>query len=203
MRIVAGKYRGHALTSPANQTIRPTSDRIRESLFSILISRYCVFENRPRVLDLFAGTGALGLEAISRGAGFSLFVDNSASSLALIDRNIAHLGVQNQTEILRADAAHLAPIDQISRGKISKDQISTAKISKGQMKPFDLVFADPPYGKDLAKEALTCAADGGWLNEEGVVVVEDKATSAPPSLDNHRILDERKFGDTKIWIIGR
>ena len=180
MRIIAGKFRGRKLAAPVNHDIRPTTDRIRESMFAILGSRYPDLLTGTRILDLFAGTGALGLEALSRGARFSLFVENSSQGYGLVRKNIENLGAKSQTKSLRADATRLGPI--------------------GIIEPFDLVFADPPYGKNLAEKAVNCLVEGGWLSPQAIVVIEDNAVNPPPILPTCNILDERKFGDTKIWI---
>ena len=180
MRIIAGKFRGRKLATPDNSDIRPTGDRIRESLFAILEARFGGLLNGARILDLFAGTGALGLEAMSRGGQFCLFVENSSRAQGLVRTNIDNLGLKSETRILRADATRLGPI--------------------GKIEPFDLVFADPPYAKGLGQRAITCLVEGGWLNANAVIVVEDNAASPAPTLRSCIILDERKFGDTKIRI---
>ena len=180
MRIIAGKYRGRTLVTPNSKAIRPTTDRVRESLFSILASGYSRYLSDTRTLDLFAGTGAIGLEAISRGAKFAVFVENSLQGTDLIRRNIEILGISEQTKIIRSDATQLGPL--------------------GNLQPFNLVFADPPYNKGIADKALDCLIKNGWLCCDALIVIEESANSLPPQLTNCRILDERKFGDTKIWI---
>ena len=142
MRIISGKYRGRNLISPQTTSIRPTGDRVRESLFSMLTSRYCDFGNSPRVLDLFAGTGALGLEAISRGAQFCLFVENSTAGHILIQKNIDALELKHQTKIMRMDATRLKSNDNI--------------------KPFDLIFADPPLWQGAGRNC-NFAPSKFWL----------------------------------------
>src|ERR671933_2634274 len=129
MRIVGGRLRGRALAAPKSQGIRPTADRLRESLFNILAHAYGDPVSGARVLDLFAGTGAMGLEALSRGAAFALFVDDSAAARGLIRENVEALGVGGQSRLFRRDATRMGPI--------------------GPMEPFGLVFCDPPYGRDL------------------------------------------------------
>ena len=143
MRIVGGRLRGRKLAAPSSQAIRPTSDRLRESLFNILAHAYGDPVTGARVLDLFAGTGALGLEALSRGAAFALFVDDGAEARALIRENVATLGLGGVTRIFRRDATRLGPVHPLA--------------------PFSLAFLDPPYGKGLAEQALASAHDGGWL----------------------------------------
>ncbi|HVW92430.1 MAG TPA: RsmD family RNA methyltransferase, partial [Devosia sp.] len=143
MRIVAGKFRGKTLLSPRDDSIRPTADRAREAIFNILSSRMGPVLDGRRVLDLFAGTGALGLEALSRGAANVVFVDNGAEARGLIRDHIEAFGAGGVTKLLRRDATELGPV--------------------GSMKPFDLVFLDPPYGKGLGERALVSAKAGGWL----------------------------------------
>src|SRR5436309_15762510 len=127
MRIVGGRLRGRVLAAPKSQAIRPTADRLREALFNILVHRYADPVTGARVLDLFAGTGALGLEALSRGATFALFIDNAAEARALIRANVEALGLGGIARIFRRDARKLGGAHPLA--------------------PFGLVFADPPYGK--------------------------------------------------------
>ncbi len=178
MRIVAGEFRGRYLATPDTNLIRPTTDRVRESLFAIISSRYCDELKSARVIDLFAGTGALGLEAISRGAAFCLFVEKSREAKALIGNNIDSLKLKKRTGILRADATTLRPI--------------------GRMQPFDIAFLDPPYGKGLAEKAAINLLKSGWLNPNALLVLEDSAGSRPPFLPSFNLLDHREFGDTAI-----
>src|SRR5947199_6926598 len=145
MRVVGGRLKGRNLVSPSSREIRPTADRLRESLFNILIHAYGDPIDGARVVDLFAGTGALGIEAISRGAKFCLFVDDSAESRALIRRNVEALQLTGATKIWRCDATQLGPMPPGSGG------------------PFDLVFLDPPYRKNLTAPALQSLFEGGWL----------------------------------------
>ncbi len=143
MRVVGGSLRGRTLAAPKSQSIRPTADRLRESLFNILIHAYDNPITGARVLDLFAGTGALGIEALSRGAAFTLFVDDGAEARALLRENVATLGLGGTSRIFRRDATKLGPAHPVE--------------------PFTLVFLDPPYGKGLAEQALASARAGGWL----------------------------------------
>src|SRR4030095_15625123 len=158
MRIVGGRLGGRTLASPRSQAIRPTADRLRESLFNILVHAYGDPVTGARVLDLFAGTGALGLEALSRGATFTLFVDDAAEARALLRENIAALGLGGVTRIFRRDATRLGPAHPVE--------------------PFSLVFLDPPYGKGLAEKALASARAGGWLAQGALVAVEEAADAA-------------------------
>ena len=142
MRIVGGQFRGRLLAAPAHEGTRPTSDRAREAMFNILAHGIPGFELAgARALDLFAGTGALGLEALSRGAAFGLFVEQAAEARALIRRNVEVLGLTGITKIFRRDATELGPA--------------------GRYSGFTLAFLDPPYGHGLAEQALASAADGG------------------------------------------
>ena len=177
MRIVGGRLRGRTLTGPKSQGIRPTSDRTRESIFNILAHAYGDPVSGARVLDLFAGTGALGLEALSRGAAFALFVDNGAEARALIRQNIEALGTAGISRIFRRDATRL--------GDVHPNE------------PFSLVFLDPPYGKGLAEKALTSARAGGWLTNDALIVVEEaKAALATP--EGFEEIERRDYDDTEI-----
>ncbi len=185
MRIVGGRFRGRALAAPGAAGggvahLRPTADRVRESLFNLLA--HGPYDGAPegmRVLDLFAGTGALGLEAMSRGAIRAVFVDDHGPSRALIRENVEALGLLGETKIWRRDATKLGPC----RGE-----------------PFDLVFLDPPYSKGLADPALASAAAGGWLAPGALVIVEQ--AEAEPLPERIELLDERVYGETRI-VIGR
>src|SRR5579884_3457973 len=137
MRVVGGRLRGRNLASPASREIRPTADRLRESLFNILSHAYGDPIAGARVLDLFAGTGALGIEALSRGAAFALFVDDGVEARALLRQNTEALGLGGVSRIFRRDATKLGPAHPLE--------------------PFSLVFLDPPYGQGLAEKALVSA----------------------------------------------
>ncbi len=181
MRIIAGKFRGRTLITPNNNDIRPTTDRVRESLFSIISSRFDENLHSARVLDLFAGTGALGLEALSRGAGFVQFVEQSPSGIAIIRKNIDNLDQKSNTKLVRADATRLRPI--------------------GSQMPFNLVFADPPYGKELAHRAIENLIIGNWLEKNALLVIEETSLGTQISNKNIEIVDQRQFGDTMIWFL--
>ncbi|MFL5085175.1 MAG: 16S rRNA (guanine(966)-N(2))-methyltransferase RsmD [Xanthobacteraceae bacterium] len=178
MRIVGGRLRGRSLQAPASAAIRPTADRLRESVFNILMHAYGDPVSGARVLDLYAGTGALALEAISRGAAFALFVDDGAEARALIRANVEALGLGGVTRIFRRDAAKLGPAHPVE--------------------PFSLAFLDPPYGKGLAEPALVSARDGGWLLPDALVVVEEAADAgfAPPH--GFIALERRRYDDTEV-----
>jgi 16S rRNA (guanine966-N2)-methyltransferase len=181
MRIVAGKFRGRPIAAPATSSIRPTADRTRESVFNMLASRSAL--DGARVIDLFAGTGALGLEAMSRGASFVLFVEESAEGRGLLRTNIEALGLQGASKIFRRDATDLG--------------------IPGTMEPFDLAFADPPYAKGLGEKAAASLAKGGWLKPGAIFVLEEKATNAPASLEGFQLLDQRRFGETVVGFFER
>jgi 16S rRNA (guanine966-N2)-methyltransferase len=178
MRIVGGRFGGRALNAPKSQAIRPTADRLRESLFNILAHSYGDPVAGARVLDLFAGTGALGLEALSRGAAFVLFVDDRAEARGLIRGNVDAFGAGGASKIFRRDATRLGPA--------------------GPVEPFSLVFLDPPYGQGLAEPALASAREGGWLTPGAWVVVEEAtgAGFAPPA--GFEQIERRDYGDTQL-----
>src|SRR5215204_4330955 len=155
MRIVGGRLRGRALAGPGSDRVRPTSDRLRETIFNVLAHAYGDPVSGARVLDLFAGTGAMGLEALSRGAAFVLFVDDGAESRALLRGNADALGAGGASKIYRRDATRLGPAAPLA--------------------PFSLAFLDPPYGKGLAERALVSAREGGWLTPAALAVVEEAA----------------------------
>ena len=179
MRIVGGKHKGHSIAPPSGSATRPTSDRVRESVFNILAHGIAGLElEGARVLDLFAGTGAMGLEAISRGARFCQFVDDSAEARGLIRKNADALGVIGLAKIWRRDATNLGPC--------------------APQPGFDLVFADPPYGKGLGEKALISLVSGQWLNENAIVVLEESAKAEVPTIEGLTLIDERAYGDTKI-----
>ncbi len=183
MRIVGGRLRARALAAPKSQAVRPTADRLREALFNILIHAYGDPVSGARVLDLFAGTGALGLEALSRGAAFALFVDDGAEARALMRQNVEALGVAAITRIFRRDATKLG--------------------AAHPNMPFSLAFLDPPYGKGLAEKALTSARDGGWLTDEALIVVEEAADAAFKAPEGYEEIERRKYDDTEFAILRR
>jgi len=178
MRIVGGRLGGRALAVPRSQAIRPTADRLRESLFNILVHAYGDPVTGARVLDLFAGTGALGLEAISRGAAFALFVDDAAEARALVRENVAALGIGGVTRVFRRDATRLGAAHPVE--------------------PFTLVFLDPPYGRGLAEKALASARAGGWLASGALVIVEEAADAGFKPPDRFDELERRRYDDTEL-----
>ena len=178
MRIVGGDFRGRPLATPKSHDIRPTTDRTRESLFNILNHAYPEALDGTRVLDCFAGTGAVGLEALSRGASAALFVETSVEGRGLLRTNIETLGLQGRARILRRDAATLGPV--------------------GTMQPFDLLFADPPYGQGLGEKAFAAASAGGWLADGALAILEERANVEPDVGYPFRKLETREFGDTRM-----
>jgi 16S rRNA (guanine966-N2)-methyltransferase len=178
MRVVGGRLKGRNLASPSSQAIRPTADRLRESVFNILIHAYDNPLQGARVLDLFAGTGALGIEAISRGAAFALFVDNGAEARALLRNNVETLGLGGVTKVYRRDATDLGPAHPVE--------------------PFSLAFLDPPYGKGFAEKALASLRDGGWLLPGALLVVEEAKAAAFKAPDGFEELERRAYDDTEF-----
>ncbi|WP_298958116.1 16S rRNA (guanine(966)-N(2))-methyltransferase RsmD [uncultured Methylobacterium sp.] len=178
MRIVGGRLRGRALTGPRGDAIRPTTDRLREALFNVLAHAYDDPVAGARVLDLFAGTGALSFEALSRGAAFALLVDQGAEARGVIRANVEALGLEGATRLFRRDATRLGPAPP------------------GEA--FGLVFCDPPYGRGLAPPALAAAAEGGWLAPGAFVVVEEAADAALALPGAFVELERRAYGDTRV-----
>lgn len=180
MRIVGGSFRGRSLKAPQSHAIRPTSDRLRESIFDILAHAYGDPVRDANAIDLFAGTGALGLEALSRGAARVLFVDDGAEARALLRANIESLGVGGVTRVFRRDATKLglAPPGEV----------------------FSLAFLDPPYGKGLASRSLGSLVSGGWLAPNALIVVEESAQGEVAMPDGLALKDSRRYGDTQIII---
>jgi 16S rRNA (guanine966-N2)-methyltransferase len=178
MRVVGGRLKGRNLAAPSSREIRPTADRLRESVFNILMHAYDDPIEDARVLDLFAGTGALGIEAVSRGARFALFVDNGAEARALLRNNVEALGLGGVTKVYRRDATNLGPAHPVE--------------------PFSLAFLDPPYGKGLADKALASLRDGGWLTPGALVVVEEAKAAALVAPDGFEELERRAYDDTEF-----
>ena len=178
MRVVGGRLKGRNLASPSSQAIRPTADRLREFVFNILIHAYDNPLQGARVLDLFAGTGALGIEAISRGAAFALFVDNGAEARALLRNNVETLGLGGVTKVYRRDATDLGPAHPVE--------------------PFSLAFLDPPYGKGFAEKALASLRDGGWMMPDALLVVEEAEAAAFKAPEGFEELERRAYDDTEF-----
>jgi 16S rRNA (guanine966-N2)-methyltransferase len=178
MRIVGGRLSGRTLAAPKSQAIRPTADRLRESLFNILAHSYGDPVPDARVLDLFAGTGALGLEAMSRGAAFALFIDDGAEARALIRGNVEALGLGGSTRIFRRDATRLGPVHPVE--------------------PFTLAFLDPPYRQSLAEQSLVSLRDGGWLASGALAVVEEAAAASFAAPAGYEEAERRRYDDTEL-----
>jgi 16S rRNA (guanine966-N2)-methyltransferase len=178
MRVVGGRLRSRPIAGPKGEGLRPTADRLREALFNILMHAYGDPVTGARVLDLFAGTGALGIEATSRGAAFVLFVDDGVQARSLLRNNTDALGLGGTTRIFRRDATKLGPAHPLQ--------------------PFSLAFLDPPYGKGLAPLALSAARDGGWLMPEALIVVEEAADAAFKAPEGFAELERRQYDDTEL-----
>jgi 16S rRNA (guanine966-N2)-methyltransferase len=178
MRVVGGRLRGRTLAGPKSNAIRPTADRLRESLFNILRHAYGDPISGARVLDLFAGTGALGIEAASHDAAFVLFIDDGAEARALIRENVAALGLGGVTRLFRRDATKLGPAYPLE--------------------PFALAFLDPPYGQSLAEKALAAARTGGWFAPEALIVVEEATKPRFVAPEGFSELERRTYDDTEF-----
>jgi len=180
VRIVGGRFRGRPLRTPSATATRPTSDRLRETLFDVLAHRYGDPVSGARVIDLFAGTGALGLEALSRGAAHALFVEDGAEARALIRDNVEALGVAGLCRIFRRDATKLGDVAAA---------------------PFDLAFLDPPYGQALGEAALGALRDGDWLAPGALCVLEEAAASpiVPPA--GFALVERRESGGTQLLFL--
>ncbi len=183
MRIVGGRFKGRAIAGPKGDggaaRLRPSSDRLREAVFNLLAHGDYPDLNGARVLDLFAGTGAMGLEALSRGAARVQFVDEGAESRALLRQNIETFEVIGETKIYRRDATRLGD---------------------NKAEPFTLLFLDPPYHKGLGDKAIVSALDGGWLSGGAVVVHETHADETPETEKRLSPVDERRYGMCKVTI---
>ncbi|WP_018688608.1 16S rRNA (guanine(966)-N(2))-methyltransferase RsmD [Ahrensia kielensis] len=183
MRIVGGKFKGRAIAGPkaGSDDIRPTTDRARESLFNVLQHAYSDKLSGGRVADVFAGTGALGFEAMSRGASFALFIEMGAQGRGLIRETTHTLGLQGSTKLFRRDATKLGPA--------------------GTVEPFDLVFMDPPYNKQLGELALVSLREGNWLHADALIVLEE-ASKAPFMMpDGFQLIDERSSNTSVVRFI--
>jgi 16S rRNA (guanine966-N2)-methyltransferase len=180
MRIISGEFRGIALSpvgkGDAGAHLRPTTDRVRESLFNVLAGgKYGDALTDARVLDLFAGTGALGLEALSRGGECVTFVDDGRKAQSLVQANIKICGAESRASVMHSDATRLP---------------------ENPNAPYDLIFLDPPYAKGLGEKAIAAALNGNWLTQRALVVWEDSAAITVP--DALTLLDTRKYGSTFI-----
>ncbi len=182
MRITGGTFRGRLLATPKDMRVRPTSDRTRQAIFNMLQHKDFGIDftlEDAAVADLFAGTGALGIEALSHGARWCLMVDDDADSRALQRENIEALNLTGATRIWRRDATDLGPIGPAAGG------------------PFNLVFLDPPYRKGLVPRALKSLKDGGWLAPQALIVAETEAME-PLEAPDFTLVDDRDYGDTRV-----
>lgn len=184
MRIVSGEFRGKAIRAPAGAATRPTSDRAREAIFNILEhAAWSKGLREARVIDLFAGSGALGLEALSRGAAFCLFVETDEAARGAIRENVEAMGLFGRTRVHRRDATQLG-------------------VRPGSDGPaFDLAFLDPPYGKGLGETALARLAEGGWLAPGATAVFERGADEPPLEAPGYAVVDERRYGAARVWFL--
>lgn len=182
MRIVGGRFRGRRISAPEGRNTRPTTDRVREAVFNILEhADFAPAFTDTRVLDGFAGSGALGLEAASRGARFVLFVETDAKARGVIRANVEALGLSGNAKIWRRDVTRM--------GRCAP------------MKPFDMVFLDPPYGRGLGIAALQALAEGGWLRDGALAVVEEEERSSIEIPDSFTLADRRTYGDTTVHFL--
>lgn len=182
MRVVAGRLRGRALVAPGGRSTRPTSDRVRQAMFDVLAHGIDGFDlDGARVLDLFAGSGALGIEALSRGAAHALLVDDGAEARAAIRTNLEALGLNGVARIFRRDATRLGEAGTAGR--------------------FDLVLIDPPYGRGLGETALAAVLAGSWLAPGAVLVLEEAAEAEPVLPAGFELIDRRRHGDTQLLFL--
>ncbi len=183
MRIVGGKFKGRAIVAPEGHATRPTSDRARESLFNILAhAPWSPGIEGKRVLDLFAGSGALGFEALSRGAAFALFVETDADARGAIRDNIEAFGMFGVSRLHRRDATDLG------------------KRPAAVGAPFDLVFLDPPYAQGLGERAIATLTDGGWITPEALIVFECGVDERPKT-PGFEELDARDYGAARVLFL--
>jgi len=183
MRITGGRLRGRLLAAPEDARVRPTSDKVRQAVFNILAHRdfgIAFALQDTRAIDLFAGTGAMGFEALSRGARFCLFVDDDVDSRALLRRNVEAFALTGATKIWRRDVSALGPMPPGAGG------------------PFDLAFLDPPYRKKLLAPALASLRDGSWLAPRALIVAERALDESMTTGSNFSFLETRCYGDTAI-----
>lgn len=184
MRVVAGRFRGRTLVAPQGQTTRPTSDRARQALFDVLAHAPWAPEiEGARVIDAFAGSGALGFEALSRGAAFCLFVETDEAARGSIRDNVEALGLFGETRVHRRDATELGQ----------------RPASAGP--PFNLAFLDPPYRQGLGERALASLSAGGWLAPSATVLFERAADEPPPEAPGFEPLDHRTWGAASVWFL--
>lgn len=186
MRVTGGQFRGRALFEPADNRVRPTSDKVRQAIFNVLTHH--AFGDftlvGAKVIDVFAGTGALGIEALSRGADYALFIDDSAESRAVVRKNVETFNLTGMTKIWRRDATALGPLGAGAGG------------------PFNLAFLDAPYRKGLTEKTLAALAAGGWLAAHALIVAETAAEEQIEAPPKFTLLDARNYGDTRVQTYG-
>jgi 16S rRNA (guanine966-N2)-methyltransferase len=181
MRIVSGRFRGRAIVAPPGQSTRPTSDRARQALFDMLAhAAWAPDLDGARVIDLFAGSGGLGLEALSRGAGFCLFVETDEAARGAIRENIDTLGLFGETRVHRRDATDLGQRPASAGGA------------------FDIAFLDPPYGKSLGERAIAELVEGGWITPEALLVFERGADEPDPVVPGFELIEDRNWGAARV-----
>lgn len=186
MRIISGRFRGKTLTAPAGEATRPTSDRARQAVFNILDhAPWSKGLSGARVIDLFAGSGALGLEALSRGAAFCLFVETDEAARGAIRDNVEAMALFGVSRVHRRDATDLGP----------------RPASAGP--PFDLAFLDPPYRRGLGEQALAQLTAHGWMADSAIAVFERAADEPPPALEGWEVLDARDYGVARVTFLRR
>lgn len=184
MRITAGSLGGRSLVPPRDNRVRPTADKVRQAIYNILLHNdFGTAISGARVADLFAGTGAMGIEALSRGAQFCLFVDDSAESRALIRKNVESLQLTGVTKIWRRDATKLGAM------------------AAGAGGPFEFVILDPPYRKGLIAPALASLREGGWLSPGALLIAETAEDEPVAAADGFTVLDERVYGETRVTFL--
>jgi len=185
LRIISGTARGRRLHPPKNSLIRPTADRVKEALFNILAVLLGDFDG-CRALDIFAGSGSLGIEALSRGAAYTVFIDSQRESAALVKKNLHICGFAEMARVFESEA--LTALRSLERSDA----------------PFQLVFIDPPYGQGLAEKALGYLACSRLIDEDSLVVVENSCKEA---LQSEYVgltqFDRRVYGDTAIAFFRR
>lgn len=184
MRVISGKYKGRKLNTPSDYDIRPTSDKVKEALFSIIANDLY----GSKVLDLFAGTGSLGIEALSRGAEYCVFADNSKKSLSLVRENLEHCKVEERTKIIPGEYR-----------KVLKNLAD--QVADGLEEHFDIILLDPPYNKGLIQEAFLLIREGNILSENGIIVAEHrKEEILPEQIQGFKRTKERRYGVVKLSI---
>ena len=184
MRIISGAFKGRSIVAPQGQGTRPTGDKARQAVFNILEhAAWAPSLSGARVLDLFAGSGALGLEALSRGAGFCIFVETDADARGAIRDNVEALGLFGKARIHRRDATDLGPIPAADGA------------------PFDLIFLDPPYAKGWGEQSLASLLAGGWLAADALIVFERGSDEADPVTPGYESLDARDYGAARVHFL--